>query len=43
VHPTDFSAAVLSAVNITGDSDSTGSVTGALMGAMLGLDAIPLE
>ena len=43
VHPTDFSAAVLSAVNITGDSDSTGSVTGALMGAMLGLDAIPAE
>jgi ADP-ribosylglycohydrolase len=41
VHPNDFSAAVLSAVNITGDSDSTGSVTGALMGAMLGLDAIP--
>ena len=43
VHPTDFSAAVLSAVNITGDSDSTGSVTGALMGAMLGLEAIPGE
>ncbi|MCE5192125.1 MAG: ADP-ribosylglycohydrolase family protein [Actinomycetia bacterium] len=43
VHPTDFSAAVLAAVNITGDSDSTGSVTGALMGALLGVDAIPRE
>ena len=40
-HPSDWSAAVLSAVNITGDSDSTGSVTGALMGALLGEDAIP--
>lgn len=40
-YPDDFSAAVLAAVNIEGDSDSTGSVTGALMGGLLGVEAIP--
>jgi ADP-ribosylglycohydrolase len=30
------------AVNHTGDSDSTGSITGNILGAMLGIDGIPL-
>ena len=42
-HPNDFSAAVRAAVNHSGDSDSTGSVCGNIMGAMLGLDAIGAE
>jgi ADP-ribosylglycohydrolase len=32
---------VLLAVNHSGDSDSTGAITGNLLGAMLGADAIP--
>lgn len=40
-HPEHFEEGVLSAVNITGDSDSTGAVTGALLGALLGEDALP--
>ena len=39
--PEDFAEGVLAAVNITGDSDTTGSLTGALLGAMLGYDSIP--
>ncbi len=39
-HPTDFSAAVMAAVNHGGDSDSTGAVTGNIVGAMVGYDAI---
>ncbi len=42
-HPSDYPTAVLAAVNMTGDSDSTASVTGALMGAMLGAEAIPAK
>lgn len=42
-YPDDFRAAVLAAVNISGDSDSTGSITGNLMGAILGEEAIPAE
>lgn len=42
-HPTDFRAAVVAAVNHSGDSDSTGSICGAILGASLGLDAIPAE
>jgi ADP-ribosylglycohydrolase len=42
-HPQDFSAAVLLAVNHSGDSDSTGAITGNLMGALLGREAIPRE
>ena len=38
--PADWLKAVLSAVNITGDSDSTGSVTGAVLGTMYGERAI---
>lgn len=41
VHPNNFSAAVLLAANHTGDSDSTGAITGNLLGALLGLDGLP--
>ena len=37
----DFSAGIIAAVNHNGDSDSTGSVTGNILGAFLGYDAIP--
>lgn len=36
-----FEEGVAMAVNITGDSDSTGAITGNLLGAALGKDAIP--
>jgi len=39
-HPDDFGAAIRTAVNITGDSDSVGSVVGNIMGAYLGVDAV---
>jgi len=39
----DFREGILMAVNHDGDSDSTGSITGNLLGAMLGLNAIPQE
>ena len=38
---TDFSSGVALAVNHSGDSDSTGSIAGQLLGAMLGARAIP--
>jgi ADP-ribosylglycohydrolase len=37
----DFRRACLAAVNHSGDSDSTGSICGAILGAALGADAIP--
>ena len=37
----DFARGVLLAVNHSGDSDSTGAITGNLLGVMLGVDAIP--
>jgi ADP-ribosylglycohydrolase len=37
----DYESAVLLAVNHSGDTDSTGAITGNLMGALLGPDAIP--
>jgi ADP-ribosylglycohydrolase len=37
----DFAAGVLLAINHSGDSDSTGTMTGNLLGAMHGVDAIP--
>jgi ADP-ribosylglycohydrolase len=37
----DFARGVLLAVNHTGDSDSTGAITGNLLGLMAGIDAIP--
>ena len=41
--PGDYKAAVLSAVNSPGDSDSLGCITGSLVGAFRGLGAIPSE
>ena len=37
----DFDRALIAAVNHDGDSDSTGSVTGNILGASLGLSGIP--
>lgn len=37
----DFSKAIIAAVNHNGDSDSTGSITGNIIGAYLGLSGIP--
>ncbi len=39
----DFSEGVLAAVNHSGDSDSTGSITGQILGTMRGVEAIPEE
>jgi len=36
-----FEDAIVRAVNRDGDSDSTGSITGNLLGAKLGVEAIP--
>ncbi len=41
--PEDFLRAVLMAVNITGDSDSTGSIAGAIAGAIHRDTGIPLD
>ena len=40
-YPNSFQDAVICSVNHDGDSDSTGAVTGNIMGAYLGYDAIP--
>ena len=37
----DFESAIVLAVNHGGDSDSTGAITGNLLGAALGVKAIP--
>lgn len=37
----DFKEALITAVNHSGDSDSTGSITGNILGAYLGTDCIP--
>ncbi len=39
----DYRTAVLNAVSLGGDTDTIGSMTGAIVGAHLGLDAIPTE
>lgn len=39
----DWSAGTLAAVNHSGDSDSTGSITGGILGTLLGIEAIPRE
>ena len=39
----DFARGVRLAVNHSGDSDSTGAITGNILGAMLGKWAIPVE
>lgn len=41
-YPNDYKKAVQTAVNITGDSDSVGSVAGGILGAKLGIEAIPV-
>ena len=40
-YPNDFDKAIITSVNHSGDSDSTGIITGNIMGAYLGLNAIP--
>ena len=40
-HETDFSKGVLLAVNHSGDSDSTGAITGNILGLKLGKKGIP--
>ena len=40
-HPESFEDAIIAAVNHSGDSDSTGSIAGNIVGASLGLGAIP--
>lgn len=40
-HLGDFESAIVASVNHKGDSDSTGAVTGNIIGAMVGYDAIP--
>ena len=42
-HQDDFDAALRAAVNHGGDSDSTGAITGNILGAYLGLSAIPAQ
>ena len=42
-YPDDFRRAVIAAVNHDGDSDSTGAITGNILGAYLGLSRIPPE
>ncbi len=37
----DFSTGVLASINHSGDTDSTGSICGNLLGALLGVEAIP--
>jgi ADP-ribosylglycohydrolase len=39
--PDDFEDAVLTAINTDGDSDSIGAITGSVVGARLGIHAIP--
>lgn len=41
LHAPNLEEGIVSAVNITGDSDSTGAIAGNLLGAMLGASAIP--
>lgn len=40
-YSSDFQSAILAAINIDGDSDSVGAITGAVLGAKLGVEAIP--
>ncbi|WP_292387887.1 ADP-ribosylglycohydrolase family protein [Methanosarcina sp. UBA5] len=40
-YPNDYKKAVQTAVNITGDSDSVASVAGGILGARMGIDAVP--
>jgi len=42
-YPNDYKKAIQTAVNITGDSDSVASVVGGILGARLGIEAIPVS
>jgi ADP-ribosylglycohydrolase len=42
-HRDDFKKAIIASVNHSGDSDSTGAITGNILGAYLGLSSIPEE
>ena len=42
-YPNDFDRALIASVNHGGDSDSTGAVTGNILGAALGLKGIPAK
>ena len=42
-HQEEYAEGVLAAVNITGDSDSTGSIAGNILGALNGEKGIPRE
>lgn len=42
-YPDDYTACVRRAANTNGDSDSIACIAGGIMGARLGLDAIPLQ
>jgi ADP-ribosylglycohydrolase len=42
-HPDDYAAAVRLGANIEGDSDSVACIAGGIMGARLGLEAIPAD
>ena len=42
-YKTDFEKALIAAVNHNGDSDSTGAITGNILGAYLGLGELPLK
>lgn len=42
-YPNNYKKAVQAAVNITGDSDSVASVAGGILGARLGVDAMPIS
>lgn len=42
-HADSFDAAIIASVNHNGDSDSTGAITGNILGAYLGMDAIPAK
>lgn len=42
-HENDFEKGVIAAVNHSGDSDSTGAITGNILGLINGLDGIPLK
>ena len=40
--PDNFERGTLAAVNYSGDNDSTGSITGAILGTLLGVESIPV-
>ncbi|MBK7394416.1 MAG: ADP-ribosylglycohydrolase family protein [Chloracidobacterium sp.] len=43
VHENQFNDALLLAVNHSGDSHSTGVITGNILGTLHGVDAIPVD